>query len=184
MNIDAASLPGDVVELIEALRPGEELVVMRAGAPIGTITGNVVVPRRPEIEPLPAGRDDVTVVATAMKLPEQARAALSERLGAGYIVVDMHDAPETADVLLVPPISPQLIGCLRSTFPQARVVVTEIEDDDLGVRYLGPIRRMLDAGAETYLTSSTIPSLAAQLDQAVTARELAPEAPGRPALPG
>ncbi|SNY48034.1 hypothetical protein [Paractinoplanes atraurantiacus] len=176
MNIDAASLPSDVVDLIDALQPGDELVVTRAGVPIATITGNVVLPRRSDIAHPSPGRDDVTVVATAMKLPEPARASLSERLGTGYIVVDMQAAPETTDVLLVPPVSPQLVGCLRSMFPRARVVVTEIEDDDLGVHYLGPIRRMLDAGAETYLTSTTIPSLAAQLDQAVMP-------PSRPTLP-
>lgn len=112
--------------------------------------------------------DDVTVVATAMKLPEAARAALSEQLGSGYIVVDMKAAPATADVLLVPPISPQLIGHFRSMFPQARIVAAEFEDDRLGVSYLGSIRRMLDAGAETYLASSTIPQLARQLDRVVT----------------
>jgi hypothetical protein len=71
-------------------------------------------------------------------------------------------------VLLVPPISPQLIGHLRAMFPTARIVATEFEDDTLGISYLGAIRRMLDAGAETYLTSSSIPQLARQLDRVCT----------------
>ena len=109
----------------------------------------------------------MTVVATAMKLPEAARAALSDQLGPGYIVVDMHAAPATADVLLVPPVSPQLMGHLRSRFPEARIVAAEFEDEALGVSYRGAIRRMLDAGAETYLTSATIPQLARQLDRVI-----------------
>jgi hypothetical protein len=117
-----------------------------------------------------AGYDDVTVVATAMKLPDAARASLSDQLGSGYIVVDMQSAPPTADVLLVPPISPQLIGHLRSMFPQARIVAAEFEDETLGISYLGAIRRLLDAGAETYLTSSSIPQLATQLDRVCTER--------------
>ena len=117
-----------------------------------------------------AGYDDVTVVATAMKLRGAARAALSDQLGPGYIVVDMQSAPATTDVLLVPPVSPQLIGHLRSAFPGARIVAAEFEDEALGISYLGAIRRMLDAGAETYLASSTIPQLARQLDRIVTER--------------
>ncbi|WP_308431346.1 hypothetical protein [Amycolatopsis deserti] len=117
---------------------------------------------RPEI----AG--DVTVVATAMRLSESARASLSAELGADYIVIDMHAAPLTADVLLVPPVSPQLIGNLRRSFPKARVVVAEIDDAELGVSYEGPVRRMLDAGATTYLPSTTIPRLAQALDRTIT----------------
>lgn len=112
----------------------------------------------------------MTVVATAMELPDAARAALSGELGSGYIVVDMQSAPATADVLLVPPISPQLIAHLRAMFPEARIVATEFEDEALGVSYRGAIGRMLDAGAETYLASSTVPQLARQLDRIVTER--------------
>lgn len=105
-----------------------------------------------------------------MKLPDAARVALSEQLGSGYLVVDMQAAPASADVLLVPPISPQLIGHLRAAFPGARIVAAEFEDDSLGVSYLGAIRRMLDAGAETYLTSSGVAQLAGQLDRVVAER--------------
>ncbi|WP_433299151.1 hypothetical protein ACQP2F_45425 [Actinoplanes sp. CA-030573] len=124
----------------------------------------------PEAEHQRPTYDDVTVVATAMKLPDAARTALSDQLGPGYIVVDLQSAPPTTDVLLVPPISPQLIGHFRSMFPKARIVAAEFEDDTLGISYLGAIRRMLDAGAETYLSSSTIPQLARQLDRVVTER--------------
>ncbi|GGL65847.1 hypothetical protein GCM10010129_06740 [Streptomyces fumigatiscleroticus] len=99
-------------------------------------------------------------------------------------------APATADVLLVPPVSPQLIANLRSAFPEARVVVTEIEDDELGVSYHGPVRRLLDAGAEAYLPATSVPRLARQLDHTLTHRgeltggsstapEIEPTAPDR-----
>ncbi|ROP41697.1 hypothetical protein [Saccharothrix texasensis] len=166
-HLDVTRLPEDVVALLDALRPGESLVVTREGAPIATVTGTGArhVDREPSVR-------DVTVVATAMKLSRSARAALSAALGGDYIVLDLHAAPKTADVLLVPPGSPQLIGLLRSTFPRARVIVAEVEDDRLAVSFHGPVRRMLDAGADGYLTSTTIPRLARQLDHDVTRRRL------------
>jgi antitoxin (DNA-binding transcriptional repressor) of toxin-antitoxin stability system len=156
-RIDVQRLPRDVVELIEA---GEDLVLTRDGEPVAT-----VVPTAVDVE---ESYDNVTVVATTMKLSAAARLALSEQLGPDYIVLDMHKAPVTADVVLVPPASPQLIAGLRETYPKARIVVAEIEDPTLGIRYAGPVRRLIDAGAETYLASTTIPRLAKQLDHVVT----------------
>jgi antitoxin (DNA-binding transcriptional repressor) of toxin-antitoxin stability system len=139
-QVDVARLPDDVAALIDALRPGEELVITRDGSPIATISnsggaleGEIVIAEKPnEDTEQPRTRyDTVTVVAAAMKLSKRARASLSADLGTDYIVVDMNSAPTTTDVLLVPPVSPQLIGNLRSMFPTARIVVTEIEDDDV-----------------------------------------------------
>ncbi|MEU4740775.1 hypothetical protein AB0G02_09950 [Actinosynnema sp. NPDC023658] len=179
-RIDVTRLPDDLVALIDRLGPGEELVITRNGDAIATIsgTGGVVgagaVPGFPADEvpgpPTADYGDDVVVVATAMKLSASARSALSAQLGPDYIVLDMHAAPTTADVLLVPPASPQLIGSLRGLYPKARVVIAEIEDRELGVVHRGPVRRMLEAGAETYLMSTTIPKLARQLDRTVTQR--------------
>lgn len=162
--IDVGRLPKDVVDLIDALGPGENLVVTRDGEPVATISGVRSEPPRTDY-------DDVTVVATAMKLSASARRSLSAELGSDYLVLDLHSAPATADVLLVPPVSPQLIGSLRAKFPKARVVLAEVEDAELGVSYHGPVRRLLDAGAETYLTSANVPHLARQLDHAVTQRQ-------------
>ncbi|MEJ2853128.1 MULTISPECIES: hypothetical protein [unclassified Saccharothrix] len=164
-EIDAGRLPADVVALIDALGPGEELVVRRDGRPIATISGTQAFARPPSGDP---GFDDVTVVATAMKLSDSARAALSDRLGPDYIVLDMHKAPKSAEVLLVPPVSPQLIGSLRAMFPRARVVIAEIEDEELGVSYHGPVRRLINAGADVYVPPSTIPRLAVHLDRTMT----------------
>lgn len=165
MNIDVTRLPADVVALVDALVPGDDLVITRDGAPIATITA---LPGAPAVD-LDAP-DDVTVVATAMRLPESARTSLSAALGPDYIVLDLPAAPATADVLLVPPVSPQLIGILRSRFPNAQVIVAEFEDAESGISFQGPVRRLLDAGAETYLTATTVPRLAAQLDHVVTQR--------------
>ncbi|WP_306748098.1 hypothetical protein [Saccharothrix yanglingensis] len=168
-HIDVTRLPEDVVALIDALGPGEGLVVTRDGAPLAEVSrtdGGTGAPR--EDAGWAPSVHDVTVVATAMKLSSSARASLSAALGGDYIVLDLHAAPSTADVLLVPPSSPQLIGQLRALFPKARVIVTEVEDDGLDVGYGGPVRRMLDAGADGYLTSTSVPRLARQLDHDVT----------------
>lgn len=163
-QIDIGRLPHDIADLIATLEPGENLVLTKDGTPVATISGI-----RPE--PPRTDYDDVTVVATAMKLSASARMSLSAELGSDYLVLDLHSAPATADVLLVPPVSPQLIGSLRARFPKARVVLAEVEDAELGVSYHGPVRRLLDAGAETYLTSANVPHLARQLDHAVTQRQ-------------
>ncbi|MCG3751825.1 hypothetical protein FKO37_15145 [Amycolatopsis sp. Poz14] len=165
-QIDVGRLPEDVADLIESLRPGENLVLTRDGNPVATVSSASVRPEPPRTE-----YDDVTVVATAMKLSASARMSLSAELGSDYLVLDLHSAPATADVLLVPPVSPQLIGGLRAQFPKARVVLAEVDDPELGVSYHGPVRRLLDAGAETYLTSANVPHLARQLDHAVTRRQ-------------
>ncbi|MFI6905212.1 hypothetical protein ACIBKY_28395 [Nonomuraea sp. NPDC050394] len=172
-RIDVTRLPEDIVTLLDDLPPGENLVVTRDGVPIATIAsmidvveGAIVDPDAPDevTEQAPADYDGVTVVATAMELSTAARVALSNQLGADYVVLDMKAAPLTADVLLVPPGSPQLIGALRGMFTKARIIVTEIEDDELGVQYHGPVRRLLDAGAEAYLPPANLPRLAMQLD--------------------
>jgi antitoxin (DNA-binding transcriptional repressor) of toxin-antitoxin stability system len=163
VHVELARLPDEVAELIASLAPGGSLVITHGGEPVATLTA---AGRRPS----PADDENVTVVATAMKLSDSARTKLSDELGTDYIVLDMHAAPRTADVLLVPPISPQLLADLRSMFPSARIVIAELDDPELGVSYHGPVRRLLDAGADLYLASSTVPHLARQLGEAVSAR--------------
>ncbi|MEV4180895.1 hypothetical protein AB0J28_05560 [Streptosporangium canum] len=176
-RIDVTRLPEDIVALIDALEPGENVVLTRDGASIATISSTVDVvqgaiidgdtPEEADDQP-PIDYDNVTVVATAMKLSKAARMSLSTQLGADYIVLDMLAAPATADVLLAPPGSPQLIASLRSMFPKARIVITEIEDHELGVKYQGPVRRLLNAGADAYLPATSVPRLARQLDYTLT----------------
>ncbi|WP_194924449.1 hypothetical protein [Catenulispora pinisilvae] len=196
-RVELARLPDAVADLIATLTPGGSLVLTQGGEPVATITAAGSAPlegmvisghANPDPNPGPnpnpnAADDSVTVVATAMKLSDGARTKLSTELGADYIVLDMHAAPRTADVLLVPPISPQLLRNLRSMFPSARIVIAEIDDPELRVSYQGPVRRLLDAGAELYLASTTVPHLARQLGEAVSARgELAAGSGRRPRL--
>lgn len=177
--LDVARLPPEVVELIDALGADENLVITRAGTRIATIEatrgaleGTIVepaAPRRDEAPP-PAAPEKATVVASALRLSSYVRRLLSAELGEDYVVLDIDAAPPTADVLLVAPVSLQLIGILQAKFPRARVMIVEVEDDALGVSGQGPVRRLMDAGAETYLISNTITGLATQLDQAITQR--------------
>ncbi|GAB3878201.1 hypothetical protein GCM10029964_028530 [Kibdelosporangium lantanae] len=178
-RIDVNDLPAEVVALIDGLGSDEDLVVTRDGRSIATIdrTYGFFDPGARTDDGEQPPYDGVTVVATAMELPDEVRAALSTGLGADYIVLDLHKAPASTDVLLVPPVSPQLIGHLRSMFPKARVVVAEIDDPSLGVSFRGPIGRLIDAGADTYLASTTIPNLATQLDRAVNQPQLTEAAP-------
>jgi antitoxin (DNA-binding transcriptional repressor) of toxin-antitoxin stability system len=184
VHVELARLPDEVAELIAGLAPGASLVITHDGQPVATLTAagsapleGLVIPARAAAEDEAwtaagsgSGDEGVMVVATSMKLSDSARTKLSNELGAEYIVLDMHDAPSTADVLLVPPISPQLLGNLREMFPRARVVIAELEDPELGISYRGPVRRLIDAGAELYLASTTVPHLARQLGEAVSAR--------------
>ena len=71
-------------------------------------------------------------------------------------------------MLLTHPVSPQLLGILRHQFPVARVVITEIEDEELGVHFAGPVSRLLDAGASVYLPPRPIAELAANVHAYLT----------------
>lgn len=143
--------------VLEALVAHRGATLVDGGAPVGTLAFSpavlegVVVETEPSAPPGPAEREDVTVVATGTKLSAAARARLSESLGPAYVVVDVSDAPTTTDVVLIHAVSPQLVGMLRATFPQARILVTELLDDELGLDVRGPVGRLLDAGAHAYL---------------------------------
>ncbi|MDO9441797.1 MAG: hypothetical protein Q7T73_12985 [Beijerinckiaceae bacterium] len=167
--VDLDALPGDVRAAIEAAIDGQAIVVHRSQRPLGTLGFLPLVPAQPVVpssaegrssEPVPAR---VMVVATTMPLSDSVRRRLSDDFGPDYIVVDIHDAPPTTDVLLTTAISPQLIGQLRGQFPDARIVITEIEDDELGVRYSGPVSRMLAAGASAYVPPRPIAHVAASV---------------------
>lgn len=99
-----------------------------------------------------------------MALSTAARRRLGEAFGEDYMVLDLVDAPEDADILLTHPISLQLLGALRERFPRAEVVVTEIDDEEAGVSYLGPVSRLLDAGASAYLPPRPPPAIASAVD--------------------
>ena len=142
------------------------MTVTRNNIEVGTLSfqsaamqGEVIsAPRLPQPQlNIPEG---VTVVATAMYLPLKVRQRLSEEFGAGYIVLDLNEAPESAEVVLVNPVSPQLLAHLHSRFPSARVVITEIDDEEHGINYSGPVGRALESGASAYIPPRPIKQVA------------------------
>ena len=168
-TLDLESLPPDLRKVVESALLGMDVTVARGGRELGVLTfrstvlEGVVMPTSGlawQETPVPEG---VTVVATAMNLPKAARRRLSDEFGSDYIVLDLNEAPDTADVLLVHAVSPQLLGLLQARFPRARVLITEIQDDELGVNLTGPVSRLLEAGATAYLPPRPVSELAADV---------------------
>lgn len=177
LTLDLETLPREVRSAVEAVVAGAEVTLRLEGRDLGALAfrpsvleGTVVGGPRTEPEPAGPGRvpDGVTVVATATKLSDAARRRLSDELGPDYIVLDLLEAPPTADVLLTHPVSPQLLGSLRGMFPDARIIVTEIEDEELGVSQPGPVSRLLDAGACAYLPPRPLREVASSVHAYLT----------------
>ncbi len=94
------------------------------------MVGAAVSSSRTRTDTLP---DGVKVLATTMKLRPEARERLRESFGPDWVVLDFHDAPDTADVVLSAAHSPQLIHRWTLLFPQAQIIVTEILDNEFGL---------------------------------------------------
>lgn len=203
-RIEITELPGELREVFDRLLFGFPVEVTRDGKPVASLEASSLVlegqivsaGRSAEGSDGPGGSDDggsrwsiprpegdVQVVATAMKLSDSARRRLAQELGEAYVVLDLNEAPASTDVLLTHPVSPQLLGALRGMFPQARIIVTEIEDPELGVSYTGAVTRMLSAGAEAYLPPRPIGAVGQELKrqlESVRPQLAAPgTAPGR-----
>ena len=175
--LDLETLPREVRAAVEAMIAGCEVRLRHEGRDVGVLAfrksvleGTVVSgpAAAAESDPPEAVPDGVTVVATATKLSDAARRRLSDELGSDYIVLDLLKAPPTADVVLTHPVSPQLLGALRAGFPNARVIVTEIDDEELGVSAPGPVSRLLDAGASAYLPPRPLREVAASMHAYLT----------------
>jgi hypothetical protein len=163
--VDVARLPAEVVRFLDALA-GTDLVVTRDGEPIATIRST-----RPVAEPAGeppdhppdragGGHRDAAVADGEGGVVRRARPGLhrarpARRPGHGRRRAGAPDQPAADRRPAV-------------AVPGARIVVAEIDDDELGISYRGPVRRLLDAGAEAYLAATTVPRLALQLDHAVT----------------
>ncbi|MDQ2850125.1 MAG: hypothetical protein M3Y49_05205 [Actinomycetota bacterium] len=173
-ELELADLTPSARAALEAAMAGDAVTLTRAGQPIGLLQfrsialEGTVVRGRAQTAPAAPVPDGVTVVATTMSLSDAARRRLSDELGANYIVLDFAEAPPGTDVLLTHPISPQLLGRLRHQFPDARVVVTEIDDEELDIHYSGPVSRLLDAGASAYLPPGPIAELAVTMHAYLT----------------
>jgi histidine triad (HIT) family protein len=99
------------------------------------------------------------VVVTAMPLSKEARSDLSDMLGDGYLVVDIKQAPSTANILLTPVVSGQLLGSLRRMFPDARILFTELRDDGYGINFPGPLSRIAAQGPDGYFVAHELGAL-------------------------
>ena len=98
-------------------------------------------------------------LVVAFPLGDDAVAVLADRLGSGFAVRDIRADGPSADIVLAPPSSPQLIGHLKHQFPDAIVVITELEDLLRGVDLGGPVSRSLDAGADAYYVAKSTEAL-------------------------
>jgi hypothetical protein len=96
-------------------------------------------------------------IVAALALAPEARAVLAERSGAE--LVDIRDAGGDEDLVLAPAVSWQLIGRLRRAFPEARVLVVEVEDEAAGAAFAGPVMRAMQAGADGYYVGGSLSGL-------------------------
>lgn len=114
--------------------------------------------------------DGVKVLATTMTLSAEARDRLRESFGPDWVVLDFHDAPDTADVVLTGAHSPQLIHRWTLLFPQAQIIVTEILDDEFDLDVGGPVGRLMDAGAAAYLPARPLEQVAQNVQTYLASR--------------
>ncbi len=83
---------------------------------------------------------------------------MAESLGPGHIVRDIREAGDSADVVLVPPMSGHGIGELRSMFPGAKILAGEFLDDRYGIDIDGPVRRAVESVLDGYFLAPTWPA--------------------------
>lgn len=177
-RLDLTRLAPEVRAEIESIMALGEVAVVRSGEPEGTLSfrpavlEGVVLPPvteggsepAPEPTPEPASEPEgVQVVVTTMRMSDAARTRLSEAFGSSYLVLDFADAPATADIVLAQAVSPQLMNIWAQMFPDARILVTEILDDELGLDVRGPVGRLLDAGAHGYLPPRPVEQIAREV---------------------
>jgi hypothetical protein len=105
------------------------------------------------------GSGATVLVVTAMPLSKLARAELSEMLGPGYAVVDMRSAPRSANIVLTPVVSASALGILRGTFPRARILYTELHDDERGISFAGPLSRIVAQAPDGYFVAHSLDAL-------------------------
>lgn len=117
--------------------------------------------------------DGPVIVVTAMSLTADARDALAAQLGPGHVVRDIREAGNTADLVLVPPVSRQLVGGLKALFPGARVLVAEFSDPRYGADFAGPVARSVAAGVDGYFVAPSLDELASITYEAAQGRPIA-----------
>ena len=163
--VDLDDLDSGLRAWVESLPTSTPVLVRRDGQTIGTLTysravleGTVI--SVPATDDAPVLREGTKVLATTMCLSSAARDLLRNSFGPDWVILDFHDAPDTADVVLTGAHSPQLTHRWTLLFPHAQIIVTEILDPDLGLDISGPVGRLLDAGAHAYLPPRPLEQIA------------------------
>ena len=153
---------------LEGLLTSGSVLLRRDGNTIGTLTYSPAV-LEGTIVPASATdhatkrsdlREGTKVLATTMRLSSPARDLLRQSFGPDWVVLDFHDAPDTADVVLTCAHSPQLTHRWTLLFPHAQIIVTEILDPEFDLDMPGPVGRLLDAGAHAYLPPKPLEQVA------------------------
>jgi len=111
------------------------------------------------------GRGQRRVVVT-FPLPANAKRRLSDVLGAEFEVVDVKASSGDEDIVVLLSTSRQLVGKLRAAFPDAAMLVVEMEDVAFGVELGGQVLRTLDAGTDGYFVARSVDELASIVDRA------------------
>lgn len=109
--------------------------------------------RDPDVEVV-----DRRTIVTALPLRRAARQRLSELLEAR--VLDVREPCEHPDLVLAPACSPQLIAALGHMYNGAQVVVVELDDWEFDIDLPGPVKRILQAGADAYVLADSLDDLA------------------------
>jgi hypothetical protein len=157
--VDLDTLDSDLRAWVESLATSGAALLRRDGQTIGTLTYSSAVLEGTIISAPPTDqatkprdlREGSKVLATTMHLSHSARDLLRQSFGPDWVILDFHDAPDTADVVLTCAHSPQLTHRWTLLFPHAQIIVTEILDPQFGLDISGPVGRLLDAGAHAYL---------------------------------
>ena len=185
-RLDLAFLPRQARAAVEAVLEQGETDVVRDGEVVGTLTFRPSVLAGTVVQSSDQGDGEenafrpegVTVVATTMRMSATARERLAASMGEGYLVVDFADAPPTTDVVLAHAVSHQLMATFAAMFPQARIVVTEILDEELGLHVRGPVGVLLAAGAHAYLPPQPVEAVARSVHAYVTSERGSALEPG------
>jgi DNA-binding NarL/FixJ family response regulator len=104
-------------------------------------------------------------------LSASAAESLRRSIGATIELVDIRDADGSEDLVVVSSVSRQLLGKLRTAFPDATLYVIEVEDEAHRLDLAGPVIRALDAGAHGYLVARSVDELAEAIARAARAGE-------------
>ncbi|HET6663760.1 MAG TPA: hypothetical protein VFG94_05865 [Acidimicrobiales bacterium] len=122
-------------------------------------------------------------VVVSFPLSRSAAESLQRSVGATIELVDIREADGTESLVVVSSVSRDLLGKLRTAFPEATVLVVEVEDATHRLDLGGPVMRALDAGAHGYLVARSVDELGDAITRASAAGEqaLADEAMALPA---